>query len=135
MGTTLRTSRTSPHVFDPNVRGFDVYVRAYPDVSKGPWLISTEGGQAPMWSRTGRELFYLDESHTLMAMSVQTSGPQFSVGKPAKVFDTTYWGFYDVAKDGRFLMIKESNVGDRSQPSIVVVLNWFEELRRRMPIR
>ena len=114
---------------------FDVYVRAYPDASKRQWSISTEGGKAPMWSRTGRELFYLDESHTLMAVPVDTSGPQFSAGRPAKVFNTTYWGSYDVTKDGRFLMIKESNAGDRSQPSIVVVLNWFEELRRRMPIR
>lgn len=68
-----------------------------------------------------------------MAVPVDTSGPQFTVGRPAKVFDTKYWGnfySYDVTPEGRFLMLK--NVG-QSQPSIVVVLNWFEELRRRMP--
>ena len=65
---------------------FAVYVRPYPDASKGPWQISTEGGTAPVWARSGRELFYLDESNTLMAVPVDTSGPEFSPGKPAKVF-------------------------------------------------
>ena len=116
---------------------FAVYVRPYPDASKGRWQISTEGGTAPVWARTGRELFYLDESNTLMAVPVETSGPQFSSGRPTKVFDTKYSGdfySYDVTPDGlRFLMMKESNAGDRSQPSMVVVLNWFEELKRRVP--
>jgi Tol biopolymer transport system component len=117
---------------------FAVYVRPYPDVSKGRWQISTEGGTAPVWARSGRELFYLDESNTLMAVPVQTSGPQFSSGRPAKLFDTKYSGdfySYDVTPDGRrFLMMKESSAGDRAHPpSMVVVLNWFEELRRRVP--
>jgi serine/threonine-protein kinase len=114
---------------------FAVYVRGYPDASRGPWRISTGGGDAPVWAHSGRELFYLDESNTLMAAPVDTSGPQFSVGRPAKVFDTKYWGnfySYDVTPEGRFLMLKD--VG-QSQASIVVVLNWFEELRQRLPTR
>ena len=117
---------------------FAVYVRAYPDASQGRWQISTEGGTAPVWARTGRELFYLDESNTLMAVPVQTSGPQFSSGRPAMVFDTKYsldFYSYDVTPDGlRFLMMKESTVGDPSHPpSMVVVLNWHEELKGRVP--
>ena len=72
-----------------------------------------------------------------MAVPVDTIGPQFSAGRPAKVFDTKYYGnfySYDVTPDGlRFLMMKESNAGNRSQASIVVVLNWHEELKRRVP--
>ena len=63
---------------------FAVYVRPYPDASSGRWQISTEGGTAPVWARTGRQLFYLDDSNTLMAVPVETSGPRFTVGKPAK---------------------------------------------------
>ena len=118
---------------------FAVYVRPYPDASKGLWQISTGGGTAPVWAQTGRELFYLDESNTLMAVPVETSGPQFSAGRPTKVFDTKYYGnfySYDVTPDGlRFLMIKESNAADRNQASIVVVLNWHEELKRLVPTR
>jgi serine/threonine-protein kinase len=119
---------------------FAVYVRPYPDVSQGRWQISTEGGRAPVWAHTGRELFYLDESNTLMAVPIQTSGGQFSAGRPAKALDTKYSGdfySYDVTPDGlRFLMMKESTAGDRGHPpNMVVVLNWFEELRSRVSAR
>ena len=119
---------------------FAVYVRPYPDAGSGRWQISTEGGTAPVWARTGRELFYLDDSNTLMAVPVQTTGAQFTFGKPARVFDTAYAGnfySYDVTPDGRrFLMMKDSPAGDRDQPRrMVVVLNWFEEVRRRVPAR
>jgi serine/threonine-protein kinase len=117
---------------------FEIYVRPYPDVTQGQWQISTGGGAAPVWARTGRELFYLDDSNTLMAVPVQTSGSRFSYGRAAKLFDTKYSGAfysYDVTPDGRrFLMMKESTAADRSHPpSMVVGLNWFEELRRRVP--
>ena len=119
---------------------FAVYVRPYPDASSGRWQISTEGGTAPVWARTGRQLFYLDDSNTLMAVPVETSGPRFTVGKPAKVFETKYSGnfySYDVTPDGqRFLMMKDAPAGGRDEPrQIVVVLNWFEELRRRVAAR
>ena len=75
-----------------------------------------------------------------MAVPVQTSGPEFTFDKPAKVFptNTKYWGnfySYDVTKDGRFLMMKESNAGGSSEARIVVVLNWFEELKQLVPRR
>jgi hypothetical protein len=50
---------------------FAIYVQPYPEVSKGRWQISTEGGKAPVWAPMGRELFYLDESYTLMAVPVR----------------------------------------------------------------
>jgi len=40
---------------------------------------------------------------------------------------------YDVTLDGqRFLMVKDSHQ-DVASNRIVVVLNWFEELKRRVP--
>jgi WD40-like Beta Propeller Repeat len=119
---------------------FEIYVQPYPDASQGRWQISTEGGIVPVWARSGRELFYLDGSNTLMAVPVGTSGPKFSFGRPAKVFDTKYSGnfySYDVTPDGlRFLMMKDSHAGDRTRPpSMVVVLNWTEELKRLVPTR
>jgi Tol biopolymer transport system component len=117
---------------------FAIYVQSFPNVSQRPWRISPEGGKAPVWGRTGRELFYLDESNILMAVPIQTSGTQFSYGKPTKVFDRRYsddFYSYDVTPDGRrFLMMKESDAGDRPDaPTMIVVLNWFEELKRRVP--
>jgi eukaryotic-like serine/threonine-protein kinase len=119
---------------------FAVYVKPYPDVGRARWQVSMEGGTAPVWARKGGELFYLDDSNSLITVPVETSGPQFKFGKPAKVFETTYSGdfySYDVTPDGRrFLMMKQSEPGDRSHPaSMVVVFNWLEELKQRVPTR
>ena len=43
-----------------------------------------------MWPRSGRELFYIDESIALTAVPVRTSGPNFNIGSPATVFETRY---------------------------------------------
>ena len=43
---------------------------------------------------------------------------------------------YDVAPDGRFLMIKQGELGGEEHatpPHIIVVQNWFEELKTRVP--
>jgi eukaryotic-like serine/threonine-protein kinase len=118
-----------------------VYVRAFPDVRSGPWQISTAGGTRPAWGRNGRELFFLDGSGALTAVPVQTSGPTFIGGTPAKLFDTKYLEpnparHYDVAPDSRrFLMIKDdvNSSANATAPSMVVVLNYFEELKRKVP--
>ena len=97
---------------------YEVYVRPFPQVDRGRWQISTGGATRPVWARSGRELFYLDESGALTAVPVQTSGPTFIVGSPATVFDTKYVEpnparHYDVSPDGqRFLMLKDSAAVD-----------------------
>jgi serine/threonine-protein kinase len=118
----------------------EIYVRPFPDVDSGRWQISTAGGTRPTWARSGRELFYLDASNTLTAVTVQTSGSTFRAGKPAKVFDARYATplpprSYDVSPDGkRFLMLKDSAAGDpNAKPlNMVLVEHWFEELKRRV---
>ena len=58
-------------------------------------------------------------------------GPYFS--PPVGLAGRTY----DVSRDGRFLMIKDAPAGDpnAAPASIVVVLNWFEELTRLVPTK
>jgi serine/threonine-protein kinase len=118
----------------------EVYVRPFARVDSGRWQISSGGATRAAWAPNGRELFYLDESNTLIAVPVRTSGPTFIAGNPTTVFDTKYVEpnparHYDVSPDGRrFLMLKES-AGDRDETpaSMVVVLNWSDELQRRVP--
>ena len=73
-----------------------------------------------------------------MAVPVQTT-PAFSHGTPSVLFEGNYHiselaRSYDVAADGRFVMIKpvplRSGVSSRG---IQVVLNWAEELERLAP--
>jgi Tol biopolymer transport system component len=121
----------------------EIYVRPFPDVDRGRWTISTGGGTRPLWARTGRELFYLDGNNLLTAVSVQ-AGATFSASTPVRLFNTRYFsGFggagqsvagrtYDISPDGtRFLMIKDSLPADQLQTSMVVVINWVEELKAR----
>jgi serine/threonine-protein kinase len=120
----------------------EIYVRAFPDVHNGPWQISTAGGTRPAWSRDGRELFYLDAANAMNVVRVVTSGQTFVSGPPEILFTTGYYEpnparHYDVSADGRrFLMIKENPMGrDATPASMVVVQNWQEELKQRVPTR
>ena len=127
-----------------------VYVRPFPKVDSGRWQISPAGGTRPAWARNGRELFYLDGNDQLTSVPVQTKATTFGAGTPTKILDTKYYagattaGFdlraYDVSPDGqRFLMIKDTPSGAQESAappaSMVVVLNWMEELKRLAPTR
>ena len=95
----------------------EIYVRPFPRVDEGVWHVSVNGGLKPVWARNGRELFYLDPAHALIAVPVETSGTTFGFGKPSKLFDTSVDASYaprdyDVAADGRFLMVERSDVGE-----------------------
>ena len=119
---------------------FEVYVRPFPQVDSGKWQVSTDGGARAAWARNGHELFYFDGS-LLMAVPVQTSGSTFSWGNAAKLFDSPYAPSvverdYDVSPDGkRFLMLKEHAAGGAgaATASMIVVLDWVEELKARVP--
>ena len=111
----------------------EIYVVPFPNTSAGKWAISTGGGTEPLWSHRGTELFYRDASGNLVAVEVNTD-PTFSVGRATALFPAagyTSRGFtqqYAVAPDDRrFLMIRPLESG--SPDNIVVVENWFEELK------
>ena len=102
----------------------------------GKWQISTEGGTEPVWAHDG-EIFYRQENK-MMAVETKTQ-PAFSAGNPKVLFEGQYvpslqtMPNYDVSADGqRFLMVKASEQ-EQSSTQIDVVLNWFEELKRRVP--
>jgi serine/threonine-protein kinase len=120
----------------------EIHVRPFPDAETGHWMISTGGGTRPLWARNGREIFYLSQSGALMSVPVEP-GERFSFDPPRRLFEGRYFigtggavgRTYDVSPDGqRFLMIKPVSDGDESQ-SIVVVQNWQEELKQRVPTR
>lgn len=123
----------------------EVYVQPYPGPG-GKWQISTDGGQEPVWNPNGRELFYRSGSK-IMAVDVNQSRDSngavasgFSAGKPRMLFEGPYvatptsFPYYDVSPDGqRFLMLKPVESQTSAPTQINVVLNWFEELKRRVP--
>ena len=125
--------------YQSNASGqMQISVRPFPNVDAGHWTISPSGGTRPLWARSGTELFYLDSTNALTRVAVQTA-PTFSAGTPARLFDTRYVTAqngrpYDVSPDGqRFLMIKAA--GTEQAPTMVVVLNWLEELKAKLPAK
>ena len=75
----------------------EIYVQTFPTPG-GKWQISTNGGEAPVWSRDGKELFYISADAKMMAVEVNT-GPKFEAGTPKPLFDTHLAGLgYDVAR-------------------------------------
>jgi serine/threonine-protein kinase len=111
----------------------EIFVRPFPRVDDGRWQISTAGGARVRWSGNGRELFYLDESDAMMAVSTETGGAgPFRASGPVKLFDASFARAndvltYDVSADGqRFLMAKpEARSTDRMPTTLVVVTNCF----------
>jgi serine/threonine-protein kinase len=116
---------------------FQIIVRPFPQIDDGKWTISTGGGSTPVWSRDGKELFYNDEGDRMVAVPVDTSGATFTWGPAQVLFDipatlTVPDRSYDVSPDGqRFLFVKDDT--NIRAPDIVVVLDWLEELKAKMP--
>jgi serine/threonine-protein kinase len=112
----------------------EVYVRPFP----GPgakYLISTEGGTGPIWSRDGHALFYA-EGTKLMRVEISAT-PRFAAGEPRLVVQSSeiVWERarnYDVLPDGSFIVVRRGNVtlGART---LRAVFNWFAELDRLAP--
>src|SRR5262249_1675422 len=115
----------------------EVYVRPFPDGGAAS-RISTDGGGAAVWSRDGRELFYLN-GNKMIVVDIRTR-PSFVIGSPKLLFEgrytasTTGSSGYDVSRDGRrFLRMQPIELEQAAQ--INIVLNWQEELKQRVPTR
>ena len=109
-----------------------VYVQDFPD-AHSKWQISTDGGARPVWSRDGKQLFYLSASgNKLMSASVKIAGSSFTNGKPAPLFEVAALQNlvpFDVSPDGkRFLFVTSDEQNRRLNP-ITLVQNWQTGLK------
>lgn len=146
-----RNAEVSPDgrwiAYESNESGTDeVYVRPFPAVQSGLWAVSHGGGRQPLWSHDGRELFFRTPDGGVMVVPVHRPGRSgFSAGTSAAAFGAKYYvgsaglvgRTYDVSADAKqFLMIKADDAqGGVARPSLVVVQNWVEELKQKLPIQ
>jgi serine/threonine protein kinase/Tol biopolymer transport system component len=127
-----------------NESGTDVvFVRPFPaGPSAGKWHVSNGAGRFPLWSRSSRELFYLGSDSRIMVAGYTVKGDSFIPEKPRqwsttpllRPNDPTLWNL-DLAPDGkRFIVTVGPELGDdKATAHLTVLLNFFDELRRRMP--
>jgi serine/threonine-protein kinase len=114
----------------------EVWVRPFPGPG-APVRVSPDGGRDAVWSRDGKEVIYRNGSKILSArvvpdvtFRVDAAQTLFEGG-----FDPSSERAYDVAPDGRFVMIENEPTDNTTSASIVVVLNWTEELKARVPAK
>ena len=109
----------------------EIYVRAFPE-AEGRWQVSSGGGTEPLWSSDGGTIYYR-RVDTLFAAAVETR-PTFAVGQRRTVFISRFHEIpnhtnYDQdPTTGEFVVFAES---EGYATALVVVLNWFEEVRQR----
>jgi len=125
----------------------EVYVQPYP--GPGPrQQVSVDGGEAPAWSRDGRELFYSAVANVGQGATTRewiavplTTAPSLRFGAPRVLFQARYQTTltargYDVTSDGqRFLMVSVDERPPIKVTQMILVQNWVEELKRRVPTR
>jgi Tol biopolymer transport system component len=110
----------------------EIYVQAFPNPG-GKWQVSTNGGTHPVWSRDGKQLFFLDHQRRMTAVEIG-SGERFQAGVLKTLFPTRFVtnglaSWFDVSKDGRFLVPNQTDDGAVSVPTTVVI-NWTAGLKK-----
>jgi Tol biopolymer transport system component len=119
----------------------ELYVRPFPGPG-GKWQISTGGAEYPKWSRSARALFYeslTDDS--IMVADYTATADSFSASKPrvaasARMIDAAGVPNWDLAPDGKRFVVfpaPDPAAGDRGSVHVTFLLNFFDELRRRIP--
>jgi eukaryotic-like serine/threonine-protein kinase len=118
----------------------EIYIRPFPNTGDGRLQVSSGGGTAPLWARDGSELFFLRHDNLMMAAPVMP-GPELRVGEYRELFPVrgalaflgiSWYTPWDVAPDGRFIMVRSVDSGALMDSPLIVVENWFEELKRKV---
>jgi Tol biopolymer transport system component len=118
----------------------EVYIQPFPNVAGGKWPVSTNGGDEPLWSRDGRELFYRNGAGEMVAVEILSDGSP-PIGQQRALFSTLpYLGgdafhrYYDVTPDRqRFVMLRRPTGQGVEDTRLIVVENFLEELRAKVP--
>jgi serine/threonine-protein kinase len=144
-GFTTSKATISPNgrwmAYESNASGrFEIYVERYPELGSRR-QVSINGGRDARWSADGRELYFATEDgRQILAVSMQYGASSLEPGAPRVLFEVGMTPIvagdqsYDVSPDGRFFVIRnEGNQEEGSAPTLVLVQNWFDELRRLVP--
>jgi eukaryotic-like serine/threonine-protein kinase len=117
----------------------EVYVRPLSGAPSNKWQISTDGGDEPVWSANGRELFFRT-GNKMMVVGI-TAGANFAATPPRLLFEGSFdagkagTAGYDVSPDGqRFLMVQPTEL-EPPATQIHIVFNWLTELNERVPVK
>jgi Tol biopolymer transport system component/tRNA A-37 threonylcarbamoyl transferase component Bud32 len=113
----------------------EIYVRPFPETGSARWQVSSAGGSQPVWSRSGRQLYYLSGKNDLVAADVRP-GATFAVGEQHTLFSFSPFyrqgpvQSYEVtADDRRFMVLREGEAAQESE--LVVAVHWLDVLKEK----
>jgi serine/threonine-protein kinase len=110
---------------------YEIYARPFPGPGE-QLLISSQGGNAPRWY--GHEIFFAGVNGALTKVDVQTS-PRLYAGPPQVLFKPVPPSSFEVSPDGKRVLLLEYPDQPGENEALEAVVNWFEELRLRVPTR
>jgi hypothetical protein len=115
---------------------FEVYIRPFPNAASARWQISTAGGLEPVWSHSGRELFFRNTKGDLVVAEIKTT-PTLQVGAQKTMFALIPFApvgaipSFEVTADGnRFLFMRQRATALANE--MIVTENWFQELEAKV---
>ena len=150
----VRSNRPIGAVFSPDGRwvayasagpsGNGGYVQPFPATGARYQIPKLSIDYHPLWTSDGKELFYIPQFGRFAAVSVQMQ-PSFTFGNPKMAAAAFTQGYvstdvrnYDLTPSGKFVALvdpqEQTRSGTSAAPEIRVVLNWFEELKQRVPV-
>ncbi len=111
--------------------GNEVYVVPFGG-GQGKWQVSANGGNAPRWSRDGKELYYVTPTFNIMAVPVAETGGALQFGTAQTLvgnWSTPPEPFYDVSPDGKKILL--DTVSQQVNQSVTVVTNFPAALKKQ----
>jgi len=133
--------------YDSNESGeWEVYAMPFLAEDGNKVAVSVGGGGMPHWSRDGRNIFYRSvEGVMVVDMAIVDGG--LRPGVPRTLFEGDFSGgvvgypygesgltWFDAAADGETFVLRQQAAG-ASQTNAIIIFNWFEELKRLVPVR
>jgi serine/threonine protein kinase/Tol biopolymer transport system component len=109
----------------------EVYIRPFPDVSRARWQVSTTGGSSPVWSSSGKALYFVSATDQLLKMDV-AGGSDFQVAVPQVMFSTNpfllapYHQSFNISADGQSFIFAQPVNPSASEEYATVLLDWLQ---------
>ena len=133
---TERNASLSPDgrwlLYEANTTGtMEAYVRPFPNTAQGLYQISSSGASKATWSHDGKEIFFRSGNAELVRVAV-VPGNSFAIADQRVLFSLRGVADFDVAPDGRRFIVIRDRLGQQ-QRRLVVVENFFQELKARVP--
>ena len=116
----------------PGATDADIVVRPFPEVDDRQWRVAA--GRRPVWSGDGREILYVtDDGISRVTVDADAESTTLSLSRPSPLVDMPGVSSFDLSPNGESLAIHRLPVESAAR-EIRIVMNWFEELKERVPV-